>query len=41
MSLKGHYISANTGLTPLEQNINFSLTYDKFLDKDMALNFKI
>lgn len=41
MSLKGRYFSSNTGLPPSEQNIDFSLTYDKFLDKDMALNFKI
>ena len=41
MTLRGRYFSSNTGITPLEQNLDFSLTYDKFLDKNMALNFKI
>ena len=41
LSLRGRYFSSNTSFEHLENNIDFSLAYDNFLDKDMTLNFKI
>ena len=39
--LRGRYFSANMGFEPLESNIDFSLVYDNFLQKNKTLNFKV